>query len=338
MNWLKAKWNNLEQDPFWGIVIVAVFALVTLGEALGGMPHLRDELGHLISNAATFDQATGKATLTNLSGWIAVLVIFLLVILMLVGLRIRNDRDELRKSLNHINSEILKDQKTIERTFEKMMSAAAKICSQLFPTDARPQKNILATHVVFLVDENFNATVSCDWEYKAVNDLYFEQFNVGSESDADPCKYLNDIDFKIWDANPLNSIAYLPTENSAYSKRVVAFFLPHIKPAEPIARTICMRYRWPGMMKRLRNKGSEVGSWLLLSRDPVPIAETSVYFAPAIKDKIEASISGPRLGDDHEKCERSICELVGYTGWAGWRYKLTNVPPGEYKVEFTYKP
>jgi len=338
MDWLYAKWEQVKQDPFWGIVILGFLLVGTTGKFLGWMTYIKNVLAFLLSRGVTFDSATRKTIVSDTYAWMAVLVVAALVVLALFGLRIHHDRNRLRTNLKEIESESLRDKATVEKTFEKMMGAASKICAQVFPRDGLPQKNILSARAVFLVDDNFTATVSSEWEYKALTDLYFEQFDIGAETDADPCKYLDDIKFRVKDANPINSIAYLPSENSPHSKKVVVFFLPHMKPGEPIPRKICLNYRWPGMMRRLKNKGSEVGTWKLLSREPVPFAEQFVYFAPGIKDRIRASIHGARIGKpDDEECERANCDIVGYEDWAGWRYTLRNAPSGVYKLEFTYK-
>jgi hypothetical protein len=338
MDWLNQKWQQVKQDPFWGLVILAILAVAGMGRFFGWMNYFKETVASLISRGISIDTATRKVTISNPLAWAAVAIIAVIVLIFLKGLRMWEERNSLLNDLRNVETATLADKEIVERTFEKMMSAASRICAQLFPRDGRPQKNILSFRTVLLVDKDFTATVSCDWEFKAITNLYFEQFNIGAETEADPCKYLDDIDCKVRDSNPLNSIPYLPTENSLYSKKITVFFLPHMTPDEPIARKICVSYKWPGMMRRLKIKGSEVGGLELVSRDPIPIAEEVVYFAPEIKEKIYASVYGDRLPREQELLERAGCEIVGYEGYGGWRYQLKNAPPGTYKIEFTFKP
>ncbi len=220
----------------------------------------------------------------------------------------------------------------MEMTFEKMMQAASEIAAQLYPPDRPPQKNIIRARRTYLVSQNFDTAITREDDYKALTDLHIERIIVGAEQHADPCEFLDDIDFKVRDDSRGSRVVYLPTRNTPFEKEVVLFFLPHIRPEEPAPRKIILTYKWPKMLRQLEKRGFEVGEWGLKSRDPIPEAEMRVFFEPGLRGKVKASIHGPRLPED--SLEEAKCDIPGCGGWEGWSYKLRNAPSGTYKIKF----
>lgn len=322
-----ATWFENYPNIWLGVLIIV--AIAAIGRFIGGLAVAKSLLADIMKGGVEIDWNTRQVTVSDWLGWLVLFLLAVFIYGLVIAYRSSKGLEELRQTSGKRNL-------VVEKTFEKTVLASSRICGQLYPRSRTPQKNFLKVKTVYLVDEDFTTSVTREYEISAITDLDFDQFVIGAEPEADPCEFLDEIDFKVRDTNPLNELVYLITENTPYTKRVAVFFLPHINPGDA-PRTIVLTYKWPRMLRRLVMKGSEIGNWILNSRDPVPAAELAVYFAPKVKNRVECVIHGQRLGEDRDRLIRGTCDMPGCGGWEGWRYLLTNAPPGEYKLEFRYK-
>jgi len=331
MDWLYSLWAEIRKHRVWGLVIAAVLLLAAVGSIIRGLDRIKQTLVDLILPALVIDPTPTVIHIKDGYAWGALLTLLILLILFLLGLRVWLELRRVREDVERQGTEGNRRSYVLDKTFERMMQAASQIFAQLYSTSGQPQKNLLRARRTYIVSENFDTAVLREDEYKAITDLHIEQITIGAETAANPCEFLDDIDFKVRDENPLNQVVYVPCKNTPFEKSVILFFLPHISPQEPTARRITVSYKWPKMMRQLETKGFEIGDWILKSRDPIPSAEMRLFFAPALKPKINVTIQGARI--QKESLTPAMCDVPGCGNWCGWSYALENAPPGLYQIK-----
>jgi hypothetical protein len=332
MQWLQNFFQYVKEHKFWGLVTAAFIIVVTLGAYLRSIDRIQQALSQLVSAAVTIDPSTRAISVKESYAWVAVCALVAVLVLALFIWQKVLKGNQAARDLAAMISVPQERRRVMEKTFEKMMQAASQIAAQLYPENRPPLKNLVRARRTYLISENFDTAVTREDDYKALTDLHVERILLAAEQDADPCDFLDDLNFKVRDAQGPDRVAYLPTKNAEFEKEVAIFFLPHIQPEEPAPRRIIVSYKWPRMMHQLQTRGFEIGDWTLKSRDNIPDAELRVFFPPRLRRQLKASIHGRHMTG--ESLEEAVCDTPGCGDWEGWSYKLVNAPPGTYQIKF----
>src|SRR5881396_3115769 len=133
MSLVDRLWLKIQQHSLLGVVFIVVAAFTALGKAINGLDRTKSILADLVSHAVSIDYGTHKFIVKNAYAWGILGFFVLLLVLVLLVLRARDELRELRSDLANLRVITEKRSKVVEKTFEKMMLAASQILGQLYP-------------------------------------------------------------------------------------------------------------------------------------------------------------------------------------------------------------
>lgn len=201
MQWLKDFNEFIREHKFWGLVLVAFTIVITAGAYLRAIDRVQLALAQLISAAITIDSKTGEISVKAFYAWAAIGLLVVIIFLSLFVWRAVRDRSGV-----------------MGKTFEKMMQAASQIAAQLYPEDSPPLKNLVRVRRTYLISENFDTAVTREDDYQALTDLHVERVLLAAEQDAEPCEFLDNLNFKVRDERGSDLVRYLPTKDAEFEK------------------------------------------------------------------------------------------------------------------------
>lgn len=205
------------------------------------------------------------------------------------------------------------------RTLRGVMRAAGHICRRMFPQNHVSDLTTEKIHFVYQIDKDFTTHVRRTFKIRAgLQPVYFIERKFRVRDHADPADSLIDIDFQVRDIGDPEGVVYLPMVNEQKSKSACIFFLPRIEPGE--ARTVEVSYKWPGMVRALREEGEEEFTIRQASGSDIAEFCMELYLEPGSGGTLFWEESGRPIPN------KVIQESKSQQDWPGVKYSASNVP------------
>jgi hypothetical protein len=212
------------------------------------------------------------------------------------------------------------------------MLAASRIRDQVTPPDKAVVKSFDYVRVSYFIERDLTAAVIREYGIRTSDQpLHFWTTGNSATSFADEVEYLDDMDFKVKDHSG-REVVYLPTKNDPRSKEVVLYFLPRVESSESEARKIEITYKWPSLLRQLRELGYEDFTFALESKQGIPELQFRFLLESGTGENLEGEVTGPHYAN--EVLENNFKTQQDGKNWAGFVYGIKGCPPGlgKYKV------
>lgn len=256
--WLRKQWKQI-------VVVVGALA------ALGGLFEKVGAINKAINQAFRVGViVAADGSFQGFHTWFVVLVTLVLLLLVILGWLLWQAKKE-------TIGELEKTRKTLGGA----MRSAREIRERHFPKPPLPTVTYRKIKRYLYVCKGFDGQAYGELAFKADSeDLTTLEVNVGVEEEADPVRFLEDIDFEITDSSRADGLVYLQVQNKDRSKTVIVFPLPALKKGEQ--RALTYGFTWPGMFKRLQ-KTTEDCVVNVKSAQPVDEIEIGIFLDPKLE-------------------------------------------------------
>jgi len=208
-------------------------------------------------------------------------------------------------------------------TLHQMLMGLSAIVDRSTPVNGQATYSLASVRYRYLIKKDFSGAVRREQEiFTREHPVYWCPAEVGVFSEAQPIKYLDELELRL-EQQRGREIVCLPAEIDRFRKRFVFFFLPRIDPQDSAPCKLIFEYKWPGMWNRLKYQNLQKFTWVVQSRDPIPLINFEIYVDPALGMELEWAPSGPNY--DEAEIERVFDTKLE---WPGFKYTIKKAPAG----------
>lgn len=310
--------------PWLAVAVVFVF-LSPLVDVIFGMPLPRFILSLLpdvllIDAKAPSGAISLRYKLEHVLSWFLIVTFALIVV-----------SGRMSWYLWRVGGESLESEKLVAlRTqFRSNLEAVTKVWNGLYPHAERPVFRYEAVRITHTISKNGDCFVCKEYEVRAEKEPIHmvPRYLLDSGDDVD----FDALTVKVEKLDGQADVAFLPCEDTPTRKGVMVFFLPRILPTEARPRGYRITYHWPRYWRNLLERGDDVLWERVPSSHDIPNLTVEVCLQRDVPP-LECEIITPVLGAGQST-------LVGPTedrkGLRVYQWKVTNGPPGEYRLRFT---
>lgn len=309
--WLRKQWKQ---------IVVVVAALAAVGGLFGKVEAINKAVNQAFRVGVI---VAANGSFQGFHTWFVLLVTLVLLLSIILGWLLWQAKKE-------IVGELEKTRKTLDGA----MRSAREIRERHFPKPALPTVTYRRIKRYIYVCKGFDGQSYAELSFEADSqDLTTLEVNVGVEEQADPVRFLEDIDFAITDSSRADGLVYLQVQNEDRSKKIIVFPLPALKKGEQ--RALTYGFTWPGMFKRLKET-TEDCVMNVKSAQPVDEIEIGVFLDPKLERQ---GLTVDKVGNHAPTAKLEDGQGTGgpHPNWRGRIYKATSVTYDEVTLRISVR-